>query len=231
MAKKFIFINERGEDVLLSFLSIPKTAKKITALSPDSVDKHIREYLKSSYQHMDMDLSQLMGGKPYKLSDEVVEYFEDAYNNKGGIPTETMLKQAFDYSSELAADATVIAADVAASNFSDDTYNKVSKKIKASIKKIKESHFRGEEKLNDITFKCIAMEDIMFVDIEAFVLEVGRVYQEPDVKDDANRFTERDIRLINFMRLPKLLSDLHKKLTKERTADMITEIIQYHKKL
>lgn len=34
MTKKIIFINERGEDVLLSFLTIPNTARKITARVP-----------------------------------------------------------------------------------------------------------------------------------------------------------------------------------------------------
>lgn len=180
---------------------------------------------------MDLNLTELMGGKPYKLSDEVVEYFEDVCVNKGGIPSESMLEQAFDYSSELAVDAIVISIDIAVSNFTGKTHDEVLEKINSYIEKIKASHSRCEEKLNGITFKCIGMEDIMFVDIDKFVLEVGRVYRETSVKDNANRFSERDIKLLNFMRLPKLLSDLHKKLTKERTADMITEIIKYHKKL
>lgn len=210
-----------AEQILEDTINDSLTAEEVDNLSnmDDNTAKAIERFLKNVYNALNIKLSSYTKGKKYKLNQWLMEYLTNFVNNHN-IPTAKYIRESFKYANNFSYECLKVIKNFNKENFSGETYEKIKSEVITQRNKIYQDFLisiqnqqKAAETFGNFTFALISRK-MSLSELDSFIIEVEHCYKEnPTTEND--HITEKDIILIDFLRLPTILKDMHKKLNEE----------------
>ena len=194
-----------------------------------SIKKSIERFLKDIFGNFDIDLADFKKGTKYILDDYVANYIKEKILSYS-LPSKKEVDGAFEYAAPLSIELLKIAKHFIDKNFTDKTLDEIKEIIETEKENIQvryEENIRIQQaafaECRDFTFAFLLIgRELQFSDIDKFILEVQCCYKED--YDDGSILNGREITLINYMRLPKILKAERAKLSKQIVLSNISNI-------
>lgn len=194
----------------------------------ESIKKRTERFLKNIYSALGINLSTYIGGKGYILDEWLTNYLTTHIDNYN-IPTQKTVKESFMYADEFSVEYLDVIKHFNNANFTGDTYEKIKNEVITAKEKIYndflmsiQSQQKAAESFNKFTFALIGRK-LSLSELDIFIAEVKHHYKEITTSEN-EPITEKDIMLIDFLRLPNILKNVHNELSKEIISNNISKL-------
>lgn len=196
----------------------------------DSTSKTIERFLKNIYSALGIELAKYTDGKKYKFDKWLCDYLTTKIQTYS-LPVGKEIRTSFEYASPLSNECLDVVHHFNMMNFKGEMHEKITKEIEKEKSNIynKFSTSIGIQQTSMEIFKnyklALIGRSISIDEIDIFISEVDRCCEEYSW-DENEFFTEHDITLINFMKLPNVLKSVRKRITDDLIANYIYDFVK-----
>ena len=200
---------------------------------PAKMEKKIQRYIQNIFEVLDIKLTTYTKGRPYKFDEWLEVFFKSKFKDKKflNLLEAGEIKEAFSIPNEFALECLNVVKHFNDINFTGETYeeikaqiNQEKEKICQDLKKQFTERERVKEAIDSFIFAIIGKE-MSLGELDVFLEDVQRCYAECS-QNKSDLLTERDIMLINFLSLPNVIKNAHRKMIDESIRNNVLKFTE-----